>query len=83
MTSSKPAVAPTEDQQALLLLAIKELLPVFSDYETPIVRSDGDVVIPLNPILKQNRAAFKGLADAFSEMMKQDVRPRMSKTWVE
>ena len=72
MTSSKPAVAPTE-----------ELLPVFSDYENPIVRSDGDVVIPLNPILKQNRAAFKGLADAFSEMMKQDVRPRMSKTWVE
>ena len=46
MTSSKPAVAPTEDQQALLLLAIKELLlPVFSDYENPIVRSDGDVVI--------------------------------------
>ena len=33
MTSSKTAVAPTEDQQALLLLAIKELLPVFSDYE--------------------------------------------------
>ena len=24
MTSSKPAVAPTEDQQALLLLAIKD-----------------------------------------------------------
>ena len=71
------------DQQALLLSALKQILAQFDDYEQPIIRADGDIVIPLNPVLKKNRAAFKGLADAFSEMMKQDVKPRRSSTWVD
>ena len=71
------------DQQALLLSALKQILAQFDEYEQPIIRADGDIVIPLNPVLKQNRAAFKGLADAFSEMMKQDVKPRRSSTWVD
>lgn len=71
------------DQQALLLSALKQILAQFDEYEQPIIRADGDIVIPLNPVLKKNRAAFKGLADAFSEMMKQDVKPRRSSTWVD
>ena len=72
-----------KDQQAELLAALKVLLPQFDDYEHPIIRTDGDIVIPLDPVLKKNRAAFKGLADAFSEMMKHEVRPKRSSTWVE
>lgn len=71
------------DQQAILLSALKQILAQFDEYEQPIIRADGDIVIPLNPVLKKNRAAFKGLADAFSEMMKQDVKPRRSSTWVD
>ncbi len=71
------------DQQAQLLAVLKAALPNFDDYQQPIVRADGDIVIPLDPVLKKNRAAFKGLADAFSEMMKHEVRPKRSSTWVE
>lgn len=71
------------DQQKEMLVALSSLLSSFDEYELPIVRADGDIVIPLNPVLKKNRAAFKGLASAFSEMMKQDVQPRRSRTWVD
>ena len=44
----------------------------------------GGVVIPLDAILKQNRAAYSGLATVFSEFMRTDIegqRKRYS-TWV-
>ena len=42
----------------------------------------GDIVIPLDAILKKNRAAYNGLATAFSEMMSGDIDRRRSSTWV-
>ena len=71
------------DQQAELMACLRLLLAEFCHYGQPRLRTDGDIVIPLDPALKQNRAAYRGMADAFSEMMKNDVKPRRSQTWVD
>ncbi len=71
------------DQQVELIACLRLLLADFGNYGQPRLRTDGDIVIPLDPALKQNRAAYRGMADAFSEMMKNDVKPRRSQTWVD
>ena len=69
-------------QEADLLARLKTILPEFSDYQAPILRADGDIVIPLDPTLKKNREAQKNLAEAISSMMNGDMR-RRSSAWVE
>ena len=63
---------------------LKGLLVKYEDlYLEPIVRDNGDFLIPLHPDLKKNLEAQKRVAEAFSEMMKADLgkKPR-SKAWV-
>lgn len=81
--NSKEKAPKKRDQQAELMACLGLLLAEFSNYGQPRQRTDGDIVIPLDPDLKKNRAAYRGLADAFSEMMKSDVKPRRSLTWVD
>ena len=82
--AQKDTQAPAErDQQAELMACLRLLLGEFSHYGPPSLRTDGDIVIPLDNVLKQNRAAYRGLANAFSEMMSSDVKPRRSQTWVD
>ncbi|MDC0564361.1 hypothetical protein OAP51_06160 [Alphaproteobacteria bacterium] len=83
-TSHADANASAErDQQAELMACLRLLLDEFSHYGAPRLRTDGDIVIPLDNNLKQNRAAYRGLANAFSEMMSSDIKPRRSQTWVD
>ena len=83
-TSQADANAPAKrDQQAELMACLRLLLGEFSHYGAPRLRTDGDIVIPLDNNLKQNRAAYRGLANAFSEMMSSDIKPRRSQTWVD
>ncbi len=83
-TSQAEANAPAKrDEQAELMACLRLLLGEFSHYGAPRLRTDGDIVIPLDNILKQNRVAYRGLANAFSEMMSSDVKPRRSQTWVD
>ena len=70
-------------QEEKLVTKVKTLLAEFDDYQSPIIRADGDIVIPLDPILKKNRDAQKGLAEAISSMMNGDMRRRRSSAWVE
>ncbi len=70
------------NQETQLLAELNDLVLKFSDYELPRLRKDGDIVIPLDPVLKKNRQASQSLADAFSEMMRDDLGPKMSKTWI-
>jgi hypothetical protein len=70
-------------QEEKLVAKVKSLLAEFDDYQCPIIRADGDIVIPLDPILKKNRDAQKGLAEAISSMMNGDMRRRRSSAWVE
>ncbi len=70
-------------QEKKLVEKVKSLLAEFDDYQSPIIRADGDIVIPLDPILKKNRESQKGLAEAISSMMDGDKSSRRSTTWVE
>ena len=70
-------------QEKKLVEKVKSLLAEFDDYQSPIIRADGDIVIPLDPILKKNRESQKGLAEAISNMMNGDKSSRRSTTWIE
>ncbi|EHI48798.1 hypothetical protein HIMB100_00011500 [SAR116 cluster alpha proteobacterium HIMB100] len=80
----KRTAAENAEQEKELLKALYKLVESFPNYEKPYLRKDGDVVIPLDAVLKQNRAAYNGLATVFSEFMRTDIegqRKRYS-TWV-
>ena len=80
----KRTAAENAEQEKELLKALYKLVETFPNYEKPYLRKDGDVVIPLDAVLKQNRAAYNGLATVFSELMRTDIegqRKRYS-TWV-
>ena len=80
----KRTAAENAEQETELLRALYKLVESFPNYEKPYLRKDGDVVIPLDAVLKQNRAAYNGLATVFSEFMRTDIegqRKRYS-TWV-
>ncbi|MBL55007.1 MAG: hypothetical protein CMN53_02170 [SAR116 cluster bacterium] len=80
----KRTAAENAEQEKELLKALYKLVETFPNYEKPYMRKDGDVVIPLDAVLKQNRAAYNGLATVFSEFMRTDIegqRKRYS-TWV-
>ena len=80
----KRTAAENAEQEKELLKALYKLVETFPNYEKPYLRKDGDMVIPLDAVLKQNRAAYNGLATVFSEFMRTDIegqRKRYS-TWV-
>ena len=70
------------EQETQLLEKLAQLVVEFSDYDPPRLRKDGDIVIPLDAVLKKNRQASRSFADAFSEMMRDDLGPKRSSTWV-
>lgn len=66
-----------------LVAAIEALLADHPDYLKPQRRSDGDILIPLDPVLKKNRAAHRNVAEAISDWMARDGKTRRSSTWIE
>ena len=73
-----------EELEKFLMKELKALLEKYEDlYLEPVVRDNGDFLIPLHPHLKKNREAQKRVAEAFSQMMQADLgkRPK-SKAWV-
>ena len=75
----------TEIDIIRLIVSVSAKYPsMFGDYETPYLRSDGDIVLPLNPILKKNRETHKRFAEAMRDMMNSDVqlKKKKSKSWV-
>ena len=84
MREKKKTAAENAEQEKQLMKALYKLIETYPNYEKPYLRKDGDIVIPLDAVMKQNRAAFSGLATVFSEFMKTDIegqRKRYS-TWV-
>jgi hypothetical protein len=69
-----------KSQEDRLVEALKVLLKDFPDYDPPRVRMDGDIVIPLDVLLKKNREASRGMAEAISNMMNGDRKKRSA--WV-
>ena len=74
---------PNRPQEDLLMECLIALLKKFPDYTPPRLRMDGDIIIPLDPGLKKNRERARNVADAITEMMNRDLRPKISRTWVE
>ena len=48
-----------EKQESQLMALLTELVKQFSDYDPPRLRKDGDIVIPLDAVLKKNRQRIK------------------------
>ena len=73
-----------DEKETDLIRQISTVSAKFSDYEMPYLRSDGDIVIPLNPILKKNRESHRRFAEAMREMMDTDLqlKKKKSKSWV-
>lgn len=69
-----------KSQEDRLVEALKVLLKNFPDYDPPRVRMDGDIVIPLDVLLKKNREASRGMAEAISNMMNGDRKKRSA--WI-
>jgi hypothetical protein len=72
--------AVEKSQEDRLVEALKVLLKDFPDYDPPRIRMDGDIVIPLDVLLKKNREASRGMAEAISNMMNSDRKKRSA--WV-
>ena len=64
------------DSQAQLLKELHELVSKYSCYETPFIRSDGDIIIALKKAVKNKRQTSQSLAEAVKFMMSgaQSVR---------
>ena len=69
-----------KSQEDRLVEAIKVLLKDFPDYDPPRIRMDGDIVIPLDALLKKNREASRGMAESISNMMNGDRKKRSA--WI-
>ena len=71
-----------DEQEKELMAALQTLVAKFGNYDPPRLRKDGDIVIPLDAILKKNHEANRNFAEAFSQLMRDDLGPKRSSTWV-
>ena len=71
-----------DEQEKELMAALQTLVAKIGNYAPPRLRKDGDNVIPLDAILKKNREANRNFAEAFSQLMRDDLGPKRSSTWV-
>ncbi len=59
------------DVQAQLLKELKEFVSKYPDYDTPFVRSNGDIIITLKKSVKKKRKTTQSLAEAVKFMMNE------------
>ena len=59
------------DVQAQLLKELKEFVSKYSDYDTPFIRSDGDIIITLKKTVKDKKRTTQTLAEAVKFMMNE------------
>ena len=71
-----------DEQEKELMAALQTLVAGVGNYDPPRLRKDGDRVIPLDAILKKNREAYRNFAEAFSQLMRDELGPNRSSTWV-
>ena len=72
------------DKEKELIADLLRLLKKYKEYDSPYIRNDGDIVIPLDAFLKKSREAHSKVAEVFQSIMNDDptFRKRNS-TWVE
>ncbi len=69
--SNKTEQTPNKDVDGNmgLLQKITELISSYPDYNSPYIRSDGDIIITLDPNIKRKRKITQNLTDAIKTMM--------------
>ena len=67
------------DVQAQLLKELKEFVSKYPDYDTPFVRSDGDIIINLKKAIKKKRQTTQSLSEAVKFMMDEAQAVRSKK----
>ena len=67
------------DVQAQLLKELKEFVSKYPDYDTPFVRSDGDIIITLKKAIKKKRQTTQSLSEAVKFMMDEAQAVRSKK----
>ena len=67
------------DVQTQLLKELKKIVSKYSDYETPFIRSDGDIIITLNKAIKKKRQTTQSLSEAVKFMMDEAQAVRSKK----
>ncbi|MDC3014123.1 hypothetical protein OA085_01365 [Alphaproteobacteria bacterium] len=67
------------DVQAQLFKELKEIVSKYSDYETPFIRSDGDIIITLKKAIKKKRQTTQSLSEAVKFMMDEAQAVRSKK----
>ena len=67
------------DAQAQLLKELKEYVSKYSDYETPFIKSDGDIIIALKKSVKKKRQTTQSLSEAIRFMMDEAQTVRSEK----
>ena len=77
--SDQSQMEPTSEEK--IIEQLKILLKDYPEYDPPRVRTDGDIVIPLDVVLKKNREASRNMAEAISNLMNGDKR--RSSAWLE
>ena len=76
-TDQTPAKDTDADME--LFQKITKLVSSYSDYASPYLRSDGDIVITLNPNIKRKRKTTQNLTDAIKLMMNEKHPERTGK----
>ncbi len=73
-----------EDKETEIIRQVTQIIAKYVEYEVPYLRSDGDIVIPLHPILKKNRESSRRFAEAMRDMMDEDakLKKKKSRSWV-
>ena len=71
--SNETEQASTRDADANmeLLHKITELVSGYADYNSPYLRSDGDIIITLDPNIKRKRRTTQNFTDAIKLMMNE------------
>ena len=59
------------DVQVQLLKELKEFISKYPDYDTPFLRSDGDIIITLKKTVKDKKRTTQTLAEAVKFMMNE------------
>ena len=78
-TTNHASVHKNVDAQAQLLKELKEYVSKYSDYETPFIKSDGDIIIALKKSIKKKRQKTQSLAEAVKFMMNESQAVRGKK----
>ena len=78
ISNSDQTLSHSKSDELELLQQITDLVARYKAYRAPLINSNGDITISLNPDIKRNMKVVQSLTDAVQFMMNKD-KPERSK----